>query len=413
MEDFRRQFTREAVATLGSLSNDLRAAESFSDSARAAAFRTLHTIKGTAQTFGYPVASRLAHELESLLSVMKSRAATGESVNPKTLFLEGIDFLICSLTQKNFRVPVSFSEKIHRVVPALTAAEKNVSDGASLFAVPDRIFSQLSNQEKTALRLAGENGKDLFCLEIGFELVDFADGLINFREALSESGEIIATLPSAKYGGVDGKIGFQILLASAAETSVIQAVAASDGAEIIFNSSANVFSNDAAGVLAQIVKHGEDTARKLGKEIEFEIFADNGSLAPERLKIVFDAALHLVRNAVDHAIETAGKIEIHLKIKDEHLILTVSDDGSGVDLECLKAGAIEKKLISAERNLTERETIDLIFLPEFSTKSVVSEVSGRGVGLDAVKTAVEKAGGRIKVVSRSGKGTTFEISLPR
>lgn len=406
MENFRRQFTREAVETLESLLNDLRHAESLSDSARHAAFRTLHTIKGTAQTFGFPVSSRLAHELESLLSAMKSSAAS-EKVEFKTVFLEGIELLLASLTQKNFAVPVLFAEKLRGVVPD---AARSISDNASP-EIPGEFFAQLSNQEKILLRSATENGKNLFCLEIGFELGDFADGLIKFREILSESSEIIATLPSAKLSG-DGKIGFQILLASAAETSVIETLADGERATVIFDSSQNVFSNDAAGVLAQIVQYGKDTAEKLGKQIEFETFADQAPASPERLKIIFDVLLHLVRNAVDHAIETAGKIEIHLKVENDQSILIVADDGNGIDLERLKARAIEKNLVSPDRFLTEREIIDLIFLPEFSTKSDVTEISGRGVGLDAVKFAVEKVGGKINVESRRGKGTTFEISLP-
>jgi chemotaxis protein histidine kinase CheA len=407
MENFRRQFVHEAVETLENLSNDLRATENLSDSARHAAFRTLHTIKGTAQTFGFSVSSRLAHELESLLSAGKSKEAT-ERVNSKSLFSEGIALLIATLQRKNFEVPASFTEKIRQLIP--DEAAKNTSDNG-FPEIPEKLFAQLSNQEKTALRSALENGKNLFCLEIGFKLEDFADGLINFREVLSDSGEIIATLPSAKHSG-DRKIGFQILLASAAETSCIETIAAEKQAEIIFDSSsANVFSNDAAGILAQIVKHGTDTAEKLGKQIEFETFADKITVSPERLKIIFDVLLHLVRNAVDHAIVAAGKIEIHLKIKDNQLILIVSDDGSGIDTEQLKTKAIEKNVISREGLLTEQEAINLIFLPEFSTKSDVTEISGRGIGLDAVKFAVEKARGKINVKSVRGKGTTFEISL--
>ena len=409
MENFRRQFTREAVETLESLSNDLRAAEKISDSWRHAAFRTLHTIKGTAQTFGYPLSSLLAHELEGLLSAINVKETSG-SIDSKTVFLEGIELLIASLTQKDFDIPTSFTEKLRRIVPD-AATVKNISDNVSP-GIADEFFSQLSNQEKTTLRSALENGKNLFCLEIGFELANFADGLINFRQRLTESGEIIATLPSEKFGG-DGQIGFQILLASATEISRIELIAEGSAAKIIFDSSANVFSNDAAGGLAQIVEHGKHTAKTLGKQIRFETFADKTFLPPEQLKIIFDVLLHLVRNAVDHAIDAVGKIEIHLKVEDNQSILIVDDDGSGINFDEIKTKAIERNLISAERLLTEQETIDLIFLPEFSTKPVVTELSGRGVGLDAVKSAVEKSGGKINVRTERGKGTTFEIFLPR
>jgi chemotaxis protein histidine kinase CheA len=94
------------------------------------------------------------------------------------------------------------------------------------------------------------------------------------------------------------------------------------------------------------------------------------------------------------------------------LRLSVRDNGNGIDGEKIKAKAIEKKLIAGDENLTAQETIDLIFTPEFSTKSAVTEISGRGVGLDAVKFAVEEAGGKVTVKSDGEKGTAFEIFLP-
>ena len=229
---------------------------------------------------------------------------------------------------------------------------------------------------------------------------------------MSAAGEIIATLPSAKFNA-DERLGFQILFASSAESPKIQAIAEASGAKIIFNSSPTVFSNDTTGVLAQIVKHGAETASKLGKRIKFETSTDETKLSPRNLKLVFDVLLHLIRNAVDHAVETSGQIEIRLKTEGNNLRLTVSDNGSGIVTDEIKTAAVEKNLISAGKTLTEQEAIDLIFLPEFSTKTVVTETSGRGIGLDAVKVAIEKAGGAVSDKSRNGKGTIFEIVLPQ
>lgn len=262
------------------------------------------------------------------------------------------------------------------------------------------------------VRAARENEKNIFCFEVDFETANFADELINFRESLSATGEIIATLPGAK-SIRDGVIGFKILFASSAASPKIQAIAEAGAAEIIFNSSLNVFSNDAPGVLAQIVKYGEETASKLGKRIRFKTSSDEIELSPEKLQLVFYVLLHLVRNAVDHAVETIGQIEIQLAAQANNLRLIVSDNGRGIIRDEIKAAAVEKNLISRDKILTEQETLDLIFLSEFSTKSVVTEISGRGVGLDAVKFAVEKAGGTINVKSRNGKGTVFEIVLPQ
>lgn len=405
MNDFRRQFLNEAVESLKNLLNDFQSAEAVSAPARRDAFRTLHTIKGTAQTFGFSVSSRLAHELETVLSNEENKSAKSNS-----LFLEGIALLADSLKRKDFEIPSSFIEKIQNAVPNAGLTPENSIDFSS--AIPHELFSQLSVQEKTTLRSAWRNGKNIFCLEVGFALANFADELINLREVLNTSGEIVATLPSAKFNG-GGKIGFQILLASAAKSAEIRAIAKGSAAAIIFDSSPDVFSNDAAGVLRQAVKHGKETAAKLGKQVDFQTSADEINLSPEKLKIVFDVLLHLIRNAVDHAVETAGKIEISLRTEENGLRLMVSDDGRGLDLEKIKAKAIKKNLISAGKILTEQEAFDLIFLPEFSTKSDVTDISGRGVGLDAVKFAVEKVGGNINVKTEKEKGATFEIFLPR
>ena len=164
--------------------------------------------------------------------------------------------------------------------------------------------------------------------------------------------------------------------------------------------------------MSKVVAHGEDLANKFGKEIEFEISTDELSLSPEKLKLVFDVLLHLTRNAVDHAIEKKGRIEISVKADENGLHLQIADDGNGVDLEKVKAKAIEKNLISADEILSEQATLDLIFQSEFSTASELTEISGRGVGLDVVKNTVEKADGTIIVKSQDSKGTTFEIFLP-
>ncbi len=407
MEDFRRQFLLEAAATLKTIADNLQNTETLSDTERREIFRTLHTVKGTAQTFGFSSASRLAHELENLLSVAEDKKF-GEAGELKSFFHEGIGLLINSLERKDFEYPNSFIKKIRSQIPD-TAAARNVPDNFSP-EIPNEFFSQLTNQEKNTLRSALQNEKNIFCLEVGFKLETFADALIDFREALNSSGEIIATLPGAESSG-DGKIGFQILFASAATRSKIETIAEESAAEIIYDSATDIFSNDVQGVLAEIVKHGQETAKKLGRQVRFETSGDETNLSGDKLKIVFEILLHLIRNAVDHAIETSGKIEISLKEEKNGWRLIVSDDGRGIDLEKIKAKAIREKLIT-DGFLSEQEMIDLIFLPEFSTKQSVTETSGRGVGLDAVKSAVEKAGGKINVESHRGRGTRFEIFLP-
>ncbi|MDQ6785312.1 MAG: ATP-binding protein [Acidobacteriota bacterium] len=419
MNNLQQDFLIQSIDALESLVEQLHVenrAESFSENFARDAFRTLHTIKGTSQTFGYPVSGTLAHELENLLTSAKNRQSSA-SESYKSLFLEGVRLLKKTFEDGNFEIPAAFLEKMRAVAPHENDSETFSSE------MPKEIFSQLSGREKGSVNAALRSSKNLFCLEIGFDLSAFADGLTNFREALSECCEIIATLPSAK-PSAHGKIGFQIFLATSESSANIEEIAGKHSAEIVFQTARENFSNDLTGVVAQVVAHGKNLARQFGKEIEFKVSGDELEISPRLLKIVFDALLHLVRNAVDHAIEPSeeriiknkkpkGEIEFQFVVEESSFRLTVSDDGRGIDAEKVKAKAIEKNLISSDKILSEQETLNLIFAPEFSTAERLTEVSGRGVGLDAVKDLVEKAGGKITVKSEKEKGTVFEIHLPR
>lgn len=418
MNNLQQDFLRQSIANLENLIDRLRKEDStgsFSENFSRESFRLLHTIKGTSQTFGFPASGNLAHELENLLFAAKNRQISA-GVDCKNLLLEGLETLRRTFERQDFEIPAEIVGKIRAAAPVES------ENDSEIFAsrLPAEIFSQLSNREKTTVNSALRIGKDIFCLGIGFDLANFADELTDFREDLSEKCEIIATLPGAKFSG-QGKIGFQILLAASEN---IEEIIEKHSAEIIFQTARQEFSGDLRGVSAQVAAHGKSLAEQLYKEVEFEVSGAETEISPELLKIVFDALLHLVRNAVDHAIEKTneriaankkpqGQIKINFSGAENDFRLTISDDGRGIDAEKIRTKAIEKKLISGRENLSEQSLLDLIFKPEFSTAERLTEISGRGIGLDAVKDSVEKIGGKIIVKSRKQTGTTFEISLPK
>ena len=408
MEDLHKYFSVETIKKLKSLSENLQSLETLSGADKPELFRTLHTVKGSSQTFGFASSSRLAHELENFLVAGDEEFSANKEV--KNLFAKGIRLLIKSLKEKDFEIPVDFIKKIRAFAPDFSAKPNFLE--TLLPDIPIEISSQLSSQEKKSAASALNSGKTLYGIEINFDSASFAREFKAFREVLSESGEIIATLPS-RNSIATGKIGFQIIFAGFMQTAQIRKTIEKNAAELIFDTSPTVFSNDLQGVLAQAVKHGQEIAKKLGKRIEFAVSAENPKLSIEKLKLIFDVLLHLTRNAVDHAIKNEGKIEINLRAEEKGITLSISDDGDGIDLEKVKARAIDKKLISAAQSLNEQEILDLIFLPELSTASELTEISGRGIGLDSVKNAVEKAEGKINVESQSGQGTKFEVFLPR
>jgi two-component system chemotaxis sensor kinase CheA len=168
-----------------------------------------------------------------------------------------------------------------------------------------------------------------------------------------------------------------------------------------------------------------DLARSLGKDVELVLAGEDTEIDKTMIEDLSDPIVHLIRNAVDHGVEAtedrraAGKPEksqVRLEARQEgdHIVLIVADDGKGMNPEKLRAKALEKGLISDEEanTMDERQSFNLVFLPGFSTKDVASDVSGRGVGMDVVKTNIQKLNGSIEIKSQAGKGTTFTISLP-
>ena len=168
-----------------------------------------------------------------------------------------------------------------------------------------------------------------------------------------------------------------------------------------------------------------DLARNLGKEVELQLVGEETEIDKTMIEDLSDPIIHLIRNAVDHGVEppsereAAGKpakSEVRLEARQEgdHIVLIIADDGRGMNAERLRAKALEKGLITDEEanTMDERQSFNLIFLPGFSTKDVASDVSGRGVGMDVVKTNIQKLNGSIDIRSVQGKGTTFIISLP-
>ncbi|TCS73920.1 two-component system chemotaxis sensor kinase CheA [Sulfuritortus calidifontis] len=168
-----------------------------------------------------------------------------------------------------------------------------------------------------------------------------------------------------------------------------------------------------------------DLARQLGKDVELVLSGEETELDKTMIEDLNDPLVHLVRNAVDHGIESmeerqaSGKsskaiVSLSASQMGDHIYIEISDDGKGMRPDVIRGKAVEKGIIDADtaNTLDDRQSLQLIFLPGFSTKDQISSVSGRGVGMDVVKTNITKLNGKIDVVSVPGQGTTFTISLP-
>ena len=249
-------------------------------------------------------------------------------------------------------------------------------------------------------------GARLFKVQTSFDVADFDREFQSLKEVLSRTGEVISTSPRVDKER-PAKVNFGILYArkatdgeampelsnpsiiaieeissehTAIPVSALEHALAKFSAEL-----ANLPAIPFEGVFEQALRAGRAAALATGKEVDFETRGSDQGLD----KVLCNPVVHLVRNAVDHGIETRGRVIVEIARRDNWITITVTDDGRGIDPSLL----------------------DRIFQPGFSTAAEVSNISGRGVGLDVVKTTVEDLGGSVTVSSEPGKGSSFKIQI--
>lgn len=282
----------------------------------------------------------------------------------------------------------------------------------NLAAAAHEFENVLHTIRKDALEHSLTDGARLFQIDASFDVADFDREFQRLKETLCRTGEVLSTSPRMD-AERPGKVNFRILYArkvadaqalpELANIAVI-AVEEMSPAAMTRESSNDItaslepafakFSAElvnlpaipVGSVLQQALQAGRAAALATGKDVEFEVRGSDRELN----EALCEPLIHLVRNAVDHGIETRGRVLIETVRHDDHITITVTDDGRGIDPSLLEQ----------------------IFKPGFSTAAEVSDISGRGVGLDAVKTSVESLGGSITVRSQPGHGSTFEINLP-
>lgn len=168
-----------------------------------------------------------------------------------------------------------------------------------------------------------------------------------------------------------------------------------------------------------------DLARSLKKEITLELVGEETDLDKNLVEALADPLVHLVRNSVDHGIEmpddrlaagkpSMGTVKLSASQEGDHILLTIEDDGKGMDPDKLKDIAISRGVLDADAaaRMSDVEAFNLIFAPGFSTKTEISDISGRGVGMDVVKTKINQLNGTVNIDSQLGKGTSLEIKVP-
>ncbi len=178
-------------------------------------------------------------------------------------------------------------------------------------------------------------------------------------------------------------------------------------------------------VFTRFPKLARDVARQLDKQVELVVEGGDTELDRNLVEALADPLVHLVRNAIDHGIEMPaarhavgkpeqGRVRLAAQQEGDHVAIEVSDDGAGIDAEAIRRSAIRKGLIDSEAagRLSEDECLSLLFLPGFSTRAEVSDLSGRGVGMDVVQSKIRELSGQVQIQSELGRGSRFVIRVP-
>lgn len=389
-------------------------------------YRDVHTLKGTSYLFGFEKVGDVAHAMESALE--KVRAGTHAAGT------QLVSALFKSLTvMETILKRVRIKESVTDFDPLVKTITKTLSVLSERLAPVEQ---QPMTQQTSTTHSSTEVDSTPSPLPVLAVATAEKEVTIPSTEAArpSERDESAGSIrvPVALLDSLMTLMGEMVLV----RNQVLQYSSKSDDMEFISMSKRlNVVTSDIQGemmktrmqpignILSKFNRVVRDLAHELGKEITLTVHGADTELDKSLLEAIKDPLTHIVRNSCDHGVETPQKRREqgknssgHITIKSYHeggqVVVEVSDDGKGLHRETLIHKAIEKGLIPAGVKLSDKEAFELIFHPGFSTAAQITNVSGRGVGMDVVRTNIERIGGSVDLASVAGQGTTIKIKVP-
>jgi two-component system, chemotaxis family, sensor kinase CheA len=464
-------FTGEAEELLDALSGALTDFEAQGSDVRPELvnkiFRDVHSLKGLAGMAGFTKISELAHTLEDMLDKLRmGRIAFGRQLTD--LLFDAVDALN-RLVAGGTVDDAALARRIHQLVAE--GPDRKSADALREINLDEQTRKSLTEYEEHRLLENVRSGKEIVSVEVHYSFTEFDQKLRALTAKLTESGEVISTLPSADPSGAG--IGFRLLYGSTRDAAGVAAMAPDakvtslrgkaprEDEEVSLRSASatvrvdiakldalmNIIgelhalarplgSRDLERKLIELQKLGIDLrmvpvgqiysrlsrnarklSRELGKDIDLVLRGEETELDKMLVEEISDPLMHIIRNALDHGIEAAaeriaagkpakGRVTITAYPQGNSVVIDISDDGRGIDPDRIRNVAKKKGLDPAA------DPFELLFTPGFSTASEVSEISGRGVGLDVVRKNIQDLKGSIAVISAPGQGTTFRIMLP-
>lgn len=404
-----------------------------------AVFRSFHTIKGLAGFLEFGVMQDLAHEVETILDL----ARTGQLVmrpNLIDLTLESADFVGREINRieaqlhsqdpgaeqdprallKRVRAVIGGehdSEAPHKEVGLVVAESEVVADARTQNAMPvvevefEAAAQQPSPAEATALTAIDSKAKkavvpDTHAIRVDTAKLDYLLDMVGEMVIAESMVRLDPDLSGTKNTRLQRNLN-QLRRV----TEEVQKVAMATRLIPV------------GSLFQRVNRLVRDTSRKAGKMAEVELFGEDTQLDKTIIEELSDPIMHMVRNSIDHGIETpaerikagkpqSGSVQLKAYRQADHIQIEIVDDGRGLNKEKILSKARERGLIGEAVHLSDSEIFQLIFEPGFSTAEKVTDISGRGVGMDVVKKQILKLRGKIEIHSTPGKGTTFFLKLP-
>lgn len=401
-------------------------------------FRSVHTIKGTTGFLGFKRLEKLAHAGENLLGLLREGKlhADAPTITGLLQLLDGLRGILKTIEATDAEGEGADQELIHRLeelqapaklqqaqpAHARGAGREAVSEAAPPPAAPPFPVAATPPPPSSPAAPAAEAKAS------GEADTDAARQRVQAGSAAESTLRVDVTLLNRMMNLV-GELVLtrnQVLQATAADPNLTLLsrrldMVTADLRESVMKARMQPVSN----IFSKMPRIVRDLSQSLGRRVRLQMEGQETELDKSLLEAIKDPLTHAVRNSLDHGIEPPdvrqangkdpeGTLKLRALQEGSHVIIEVADDGAGINVDRVRQKAIEKGLITAERaaGLVERELLQLIFLPGFSTAATVTNVSGRGVGMDVVRTNVEKIGGKVEIDSRMGKGTTLRLRIP-
>ncbi|HQU83672.1 MAG TPA: chemotaxis protein CheA [Pyrinomonadaceae bacterium] len=419
-------------------------------------FRAFHTIKGTAAYLGLVRLTELAHHAESLLSRIRDREinCTGGYANLALRSLDVLKEMLDAVEGATVEVAMNLPEDYGDLVEVLKDPEASGVNGKTDFQQASSSNSETAESFAEITETPDSESDEDFIEQK--EAAD-ANNVAEFKKEVASSheetvenaaGQDKGQAKKAAVSSTDSSVRVRTdrldrLIDMVGELVIAQSMLAQDSTVVqgIHHELSRKISHAGKIVrelqdlsmgmrmiplkntfqkMARLVR---DVAKKCGKQVEFFTEGEDTEIDRNMVDFIADPLVHMVRNAVDHGIEkpdvrqksgktAMGTVRLSAYHAGGDVVVELTDDGAGLDAEKLVAKAIAKNLIESDKGMSESEIFKLIFAPGFSTAETLTDVSGRGVGMDVVRRNIEAMRGRIEINSEKGKGSIFTIRLP-